>query len=322
MTTPKGTLRVRYGGEFKDPVYTASIMLLSRFPSRAISLLLIVLGLSDPLIPTANAAPTAQREITLPNATIAYLERGTGTPVLFVHALLLDSRLWLDQLEALCETRRCLAPDLRGHGQSSPLLQDQVDYERYTQELIEFLEATEVREPAHIVGLSAGGALAVQLCRKAPERCRSLTLISTVLEGELDAATLRYRKENARTVVLEGKDALFRRFNEYIVSPSASMYARARYRSMLEQTPYETLVAFFLTTSTPKLHAGAAPLELPVMIPIGSADSVVSTELASRSTRFFRNARIVTLESAGRLLPLESPQELNRALRGFWQELD
>jgi pimeloyl-ACP methyl ester carboxylesterase len=322
MTTPKRTLRHRYGGELKDPVYTEHIMLASRLSSRTISLLLIVFGLSVAAIPATSAAPTAEREVALPNAIIHYRERGAGPPVLFVHALLLDSRLWLDQLESLCERRRCLAPDLRGHGHSSPLLQEQVDYERYTQELIEFLDATGVDGPADIVGLSAGGNLAVQLCRKAPARCRSLTLISTVLDGDLDAATIRYRKENARTVVLEGKDALFRRFNEYIVSPSASMYARARYRSMLEQTPYETLVAFFSTTSTPRASADGAPLDLPVMIPIGSADSVVSTELAQRSTRFFTRARVVSLDSAGRLLPLEAPQELNRALQEFWQQLD
>ena len=48
----------------------------------------------------------------------------------------------------------------------------------------------------------------------------------------------------------------------------------------------------------------------------------ISTELAQRSTRFFTRARVVSLDSAGRLLPLEAPQELNRALQEFWQQLD
>ncbi|MCC6171028.1 MAG: hypothetical protein IT481_03260 [Gammaproteobacteria bacterium] len=39
-----------------------------------------------------------------------------------------------------------------------------------------------------------------------PEACRSLALISTVFDGSAtDAAGIRYRAENARTVVIEGE---------------------------------------------------------------------------------------------------------------------
>lgn len=228
----------------------------------------------------AQAAPTVQRTIELNNTVLSYREHGDGPPVVFVHALLLDSRLWVDQLNEICAQRRCLAPDLSGHGDSSPLLTTQVDQAKYADELLEFMDRVGATQPAHVVGLSAGGVIATLLCREHPQRCRSLTLISTTLDGALDAAGARYRNENARTVVLEGKDTLFRRFNEYIVSPSATLHARARYRSMLEKTPYETLVAFLTTRSFPNLLEDNRPLNLPVMIPVGTGDSVVNQERA------------------------------------------
>ena len=270
----------------------------------------------------AQAAPTVQRTIELNNTVLSYREHGDGPPVVFVHALLLDSRLWVDQLNEICARRRCLAPDLSGHGDSSPLLTTTVDQAKYAAELLEFMDRVGATQPAHVVGLSAGGVIATLLCREYPQRCRSLTLISTTLDGALDAAGARYRTENARTVVLEGKDTLFRRFNEYIVSPSATLHARARYRSMLEQTPYETLVAFLTTPSFPNLLEDNRPLNLPVMIPVGMGDSVINPERAKQFFMIFGNARIVTLESAGRLLPLEAPKELNAALEVFWESAE
>ena len=270
----------------------------------------------------ASAAPIAQRSVELDRAQISYRERGQGRPVVFVHALLLDSRLWLDQLDGVCETRRCLAPDLSGHGFSSPSTQTKIDMQRYADELLAFLDATKVRE-ADFVGLSAGGNIASIVCTRQPQRCRSLTLISTVLgSANLDAAGIRYRAENARTVVIEGKDTLFRRFNEYIVAPEAPLIARARYKTMLGQTPYETLVAFLTTSDTPSTADLPAKLTMPVMIPVGQGDTVLTPAMARKIAASFPSGRVIELASAGRLLPLEAPAQLNDALRNFWLELD
>ena len=92
--------------------------------------------LSMPLAPSVQAAPVVVRSVDLDTVQISFRERGAGRPVLFVHALLLDSRLWLDQLNGVCDQRRCLAPDFSGHGGSSPLTATKVDSRRYAAELL------------------------------------------------------------------------------------------------------------------------------------------------------------------------------------------
>jgi pimeloyl-ACP methyl ester carboxylesterase len=273
--------------------------------------------------PAALADPVRTGSVALSRATLFYREAGQGRPVVFVHALLTDSRTWLDQLDGLADGRRLLAPDLSGQGFSSPMRLEKVSSDYYADELLEFLDALKVREPVDVVGLSGGGMIAALACAKRPERCRSLVVISTAFDdGATDAAGIRYRAENARTVVIEGKDTLFRRFNEYIVAPGASLTARARYRTMLEQTPYEQFVAFLTTDEKPPRSELPARLKLPVMIPVGQGDSVLTPALAERAAQRFPDARVVVLASAGRLLPLEAPAEFNEALRRFWDELD
>ncbi len=273
--------------------------------------------------PGAGADPVRTASVELSKATVFYREAGQGPPVVFVHALLTDSRTWLDQLDGLAGRRRLLAPDLSGQGFSSPMRLEKVSSDYYADELLEFLDALQLREAIDVVGLSGGGMIAAIACARRPARCRSLVLISTAFnDGATDAAGIRYRAENARTVVIEGKDTLFRRFNEYIVAPGASLSARARYRTMLEQTPYEQFVAFLTTAERIPRSQLPAQLALPVMIPVGQGDTVLTPAMAAQTAKQFPDARVVVLPGAGRLLPIEAPAEFNEALRRFWDELD
>jgi 3-oxoadipate enol-lactonase len=270
----------------------------------------------------ADGRPPRTGNAQLPGATVFYRDAGQGRPALFVSALLIDSRLWLAQLDGLSDQRRCLAFDFSGFGFSSPLHGDKIDSRRYADELLQFLDAMKIQEPVDVVALSAGGLIASLAYEKAPHRFRSMVLISTTFGPGMDAAAVRYRAENARTVVIEGRDALFRRFNEYIVSPEASLIARARYKTMLEQTPYESLVAFLTTNEQLASEQLPTRMRLPVMIPVGQNDSVVTVSDAQKLAARFPDARTIVIPGAGRLLPLEAPALLNDSIRDFWHSLD
>jgi pimeloyl-ACP methyl ester carboxylesterase len=297
-----------------DPIRT--------LPGRLSAALLLALGLAA-LPGAASADPVRTATVELGKATLFYREAGKGHPAVFVHALLTDSRTWNDQLLGLADRSRMFAPDLSGQGFSSQWYADKISSEAYADELLEFIDALQLRAPVDVVGLSGGGMIAALACAKRPAACRSLVLISTVFdERATDPAGVRYRAENARTVVIEGKDTLFRRFNEYIVAPGASLKARARYRTMLEQTPYEQFVAFLTTGTEAPRGDLPARLKLPVMIPVGQGDGVLTPAMAEKTAALFPDARVVVLPSAGRLLPIEAPREFNDALRRFWDELD
>lgn len=297
-----------------------------RFPALAkgaARLAALLLGLGLAAAPAVRADPVHTGTVELGKATLFYRDAGKGPPAVFVHALLTDSRTWLDQLDGLADRSRMLAPDLSGQGFSSPMRLEKVSSDYYADELLEFLDALKLREPVDVVGLSGGGVIAALACARRPERCRSLVLISTVFDDSAtDAAGVRYRAENARTVVIEGKDTLFRRFNEYIVAPDASLTARARYKSMIEQTPYESLVTFFNTTDFGSPPSLPGALALPVMLPVGSGDTVVTAQGAQKLATQLPDAQLVRVEAAGRLLPLEAPAALNAVVLKFWSDLD
>jgi pimeloyl-ACP methyl ester carboxylesterase len=283
------------------------------------------------LAATSAAAEQAVllKKVAVGSAEIAYRETGAGRDgvALFLHPLLNDSRMWLDQLHGVCETRRCIAMDFEGHGFSSPLMRSTIDLEAYARQAVGLLEALRIDQPVDVVAFAASGVVAAHAYGLAPKRFRSMTLISSVFIdeasiGEVAMATgRRYRQENARLVVIEGKDAMFRRFNEYILADDAPLFARARYKSMLEQTATETVVAFMQTKVVSASPEMLKTLNLPVMLPVGAADSIIPMDEAEAMRAMLPQGRIRVIEKSGRLMPLEAPQALNAALAAFWSDV-
>jgi len=105
-------------------------------------------------------------------------QRGeTGPPVLLVHALGLDWRMWEPVMPQLSAGRRVFAYDIRGHGRAagSPKPFTMTDA---AADLVGVLDAIGA-DRAHVVGLSYGGAIAQTAAVGHPERFASLALLAT-----------------------------------------------------------------------------------------------------------------------------------------------
>jgi pimeloyl-ACP methyl ester carboxylesterase len=243
-------------------------------------------------------------------------DAATGT-ALFVHPFMHDGTIWLDQLQGLRDLRRCIAIDMRGHGRSDPNPNPHIVDQEHIADLVEFVDSIDGR--IDLVGMAFGGNMCAAVYEQRPDRIGSLTMISSnFLPTEPDAAGRRYTAELARIATVEDKGIVFRRWLEYIMSPNASLFAKARYRSVLERTPTETMVAFlggFVIEPRPDLPA---KLLLPVLIPVGADDGIIQLDGALSE---IPNLRVDRLEAAGRLLPIEAPEALNMSLRNFWQSL-
>jgi len=100
-----------------------------------------------------------------------------GRPVLFVHGLGGSSRQWQAQLAHLRPTRRAVALDLRGHGDSEPA-GDPSAYtlEGYVADLAAVADAVEL-ERFVLVGHSLGATVALEYAALNPERVAGLLLV-------------------------------------------------------------------------------------------------------------------------------------------------
>jgi pimeloyl-ACP methyl ester carboxylesterase len=97
-------------------------------------------------------------------------------PILLLHGLGSSSADWAYQRTALGARYRVIAPDLRAHGRS-PRARGRLTAEVMASDVAALLGGLEVA-PAHVVGLSLGGCVALSLALDHPDRVRSLTLVN------------------------------------------------------------------------------------------------------------------------------------------------
>jgi pimeloyl-ACP methyl ester carboxylesterase len=118
--------------------------------------------------------------MTTHGSTLSFVHTGSGTPVLCLHSSAGSSVQW-KRLAADLEGRyHVLAPDLHGHGSTSPWSFARTM--RLADEVALLMPLVrELPTPIHLVGHSYGGAVALKLALSMPERIQSLTLFEPVL---------------------------------------------------------------------------------------------------------------------------------------------
>src|SRR5262245_54469506 len=127
--------------------------------------------------------------------SIAYERAGVGPALVLLHGGFgFDSRSWRRQLEALCDEFTVVAWDMPGCGRSAdpPETFRAADLAEC---LAAFIGALGLERP-HLLGLSFGGALALELYRRYPAIPRSLILASAYAgwAGSLPPEAVEQRK--------------------------------------------------------------------------------------------------------------------------------
>jgi pimeloyl-ACP methyl ester carboxylesterase len=101
---------------------------------------------------------------------LRYLVAGSGDPLMLVHGLGGAAANWLALAPLLLPGRRVVVPELPGHGGSEPL-PAAPSLNTYADRLALLLD-----EPSAVVGHSLGGAIALRLAIRHPDRVRALVL--------------------------------------------------------------------------------------------------------------------------------------------------
>jgi pimeloyl-ACP methyl ester carboxylesterase len=200
-------------------------------------------------------------------ASLYYETIGAGSPVVLLHGLDLDHRMWDDQVAPLAHMHTVVRYDLR-RGEAGEAGSDTVsdpgvgygirprgnDHAEDLKALLDHLELAHVS----LVGLSLGGGAALDFAVAYPQAVRALVLVNPVLEqpaaarlgdvlaptlvavGELDtpeahemAATLEAGIPDAWKVVIPGAGRMVnrddpKRFNEVVMAFLAETERKSR----------------------------------------------------------------------------------------------
>jgi pimeloyl-ACP methyl ester carboxylesterase len=175
-------------------------------------------------------------------------------------------------------------------------------------------------EKAVLVGLSMGGYIALAFYRNYPEAVRALVLADTRASADTHEARLR-RMKSADKAETAGSKAIADDMVPMLVGRT-TLESRAsiveRVRSMIEANSPQGIAgaqrAMAARRDSTYILAG---VDFPVLIVVGSEDTLTPIAEAESFRNGIRGARLCIVDGAGHLSNIERPEEFNKIMTEF-----
>jgi 3-oxoadipate enol-lactonase len=257
------------------------------------------------------------RIITNNGYDIGYVEAGGGnaTPIVFLHGVGSDKNAWHPQLEHFGRTRRAIAFDYPGYGDSDPAPQG-TTRDDYASAVISAMHELGV-DRAHICGLSLGGVVAVAMSHHAPERCASLILANTFAAHPNGLAIYERSLEGSRDLPAMAEA----RVDVLLAQPIDPQIRRevAETMSRIDPAAYR-IGAKAVWLADVRDHA--QEIKVPTLVLVGDHDLVTPVDLSSELVDLIPDARMRVIAGAGHLSNLEKPDAFNAIVDQFIDNLN
>lgn len=124
----------------------------------------------------------ARRKVDVLDATMSYVEVGSGDPIVFLHGNPTWSYLWRNVIPHVAGQGRCLAPDLVGMGDSSPTPAGSYRFCDHAQYLDAWFEAMDLRGNLMLVVHDWGSALGFDWARRHPGRVSGVAYMEALVQ--------------------------------------------------------------------------------------------------------------------------------------------
>lgn len=251
-------------------------------------------------------------------ARMNYERTGAGFPVIFLHAGIADSRMWEPQVTAFAKQFDVIRPDLRGFGKSElpPNPWSPVD------DLLALIDDLGLK-PAHLIGCSMGGGVAIDFALDHPDRISKLVLVGSSIGGFTFGPEHAHVFEEAAAARMAGdltalNEAMLHLFLDgpdrprgYVAEPLRKLFLEMNgiaVRADVEKAPpAQNLLA------VSRLHE----ITEQTLVIVGDKDVPTVLEAADLLAESIPNARKAVIHDAAHLPNLEHPQEFNRLVLDF-----
>ncbi len=272
--------------------------------------------------PSPTNSPPAPQRLKVDGGHVAFDVGGSGPPIVFVHSVIADRRMWDREFAAQAAHHRVLRFDLRGFGGSSPATAPF----SYAEDLRALLAHTHISRPI-VVGSSMGGAIAMDFALAHPNEVAGLLLAAPGIMGGIpppyapeETAALEIDETQSRAIAQawsEGDRATaFERLRSLWCAELRGP-ALDRFRTMVEQNAGEVFGGKSEQQAKPLVPAPfdrLGSLAIPTSVLAGDRDNPSMEFFCRRIARAIPDARLVRVSGADHLINLSRPDAFDAAL--------
>lgn len=257
-------------------------------------------------------------EATINGARIHYDRAGQGMPVIFLHAGVADHRMWEPQMHALAKQYDVIAADMRGFGRS------ELPPQRWSPvaDVLGLVDELHLK-PAHVIGCSMGGGIAIDFAIEHGERLSKLVLVAPGISGahfgakypELFAELEAAEKSGDHQAMVEADARLWldgpKRPAGYVKDPIRRLFFEmdSNFDSDWDSAPIDDIDP----PAADRLHEITAA----TLVVVGDEDAPPIFDAVELLMEKVPHARKAVIHDAAHLPNLEHPHEFNRIVADF-----
>jgi len=266
------------------------------------------------------------KHVLVNDTSLAFIEKGNGKPVVFVHGAISDLRIWLEQVESFSHHYRAIS---YSRGTHWPAEQVKVDrpytLSLHTRELIGFLGALNLKK-VHLVGHSFGGAIALHTALEHPELVESLVLAEPgpilALFGVSEVDLIAKQKIGFDEALLLAQrwsaEAAIRQFLKVIVGADVLDQLRPLTRSVaLDNAPTLAPMLEHYFVSPPVKSEQLGKVKAPTLLISGEFSPKIGLLTNERLHNVLPNSEEVILYSVSHGLHIENPAAFSQVVLDF-----
>ena len=260
-------------------------------------------------------ASVTQATVMAGSVNTAYLSAGAGFPVICLHGGGAGAVTWYPSIGPLAQHFRVVTPDIVGYGESD---KPDASYDRayFASWLKQFLDALGITR-AHIVGLSQGGAIALQFTLDNPEMVDKLVLIDSgglgaksplmSIVGMLWLNTLPSSWANrfySRYILFnpDNRDPNHGRYSVEVLKAAGGKKAFSQGRGAAVSALTEEALR---------------KIQNKTLMIWGENDRLFPIEFAAKAVAMMPDAELYSIKDAGHLPMMDQPAVFNRAVAKF-----
>lgn len=259
---------------------------------------------------------------------VAIEAAGAGEPLVMLHGLATDRRIWELVTPRLSEHRRVVTVDLPGFGASAPA-GDGFELGVVADRLARGLAARGVRGPYDLVGHSLGGGVALRLAHDRPRLVRRLVLVapaglqplpgavSGLLAATADAAFAIRRDAASLADVAWGRRLLLLG----AAADGAELDPETARRLVAASAGAQRTAPALQAITSSDLRPLLQRLQMPLGVIWGRSDLTFTRRRAAAIARLRPHTRVIELGDAGHVPMVERPDAFLDALERLLREL-
>lgn len=253
--------------------------------------------------------------ISVDGLNMFYELKGSGEPILFLHGLGSSTIDWEYQIDYFANHYQTITLDMRGHGQTAKP-KGPYSISMFAKDVAAFIKALELPR-VHVVGISMGGMIALQLASDNQELLKSLVVVNSLAHYKLKTPGDYYGFYKRLLLIrFLGMAKIGEVIGGNLFPEEHQANIRKVFKERWAKNDKSSYAAAMKAIVKWSVEDGLEHIQIPTLIVTGDQDYSPVSEKAALVKRL-ANAKLTVIENSRHGTPIDQAEQFNKAVDDF-----